>query len=128
VAEFLGVRACRSAVVRGEDRADRVAQQRRGREARARGERFSADWPGPMRRGRAGRTCEGGTTPTGRVRLTEGGGAGARAGELGLVSRMAEREGGLDCFLFFLFLLNFLFLFFLFSILNSNQIKPQIKI
>jgi hypothetical protein len=42
-AEFLGMRACRSAVVRGEDRADRVAQQRRGREERARGERFSAD-------------------------------------------------------------------------------------
>jgi hypothetical protein len=57
-----------------------------------------------------------------------GKGAGPRAGELGLVSRMVEREGGLDCFLFFLFLLNFLFLFFLFSILNSNQIKPQIKI
>jgi hypothetical protein len=34
-------------------------------------------------------------------------GAGARMGELGLVGRMAEREGGLGCFLFFLFLLNF---------------------
>jgi hypothetical protein len=30
-------------------------------------------------------------------------GVGVRAGELGLVGRMAEREGGLGCFLFFFF-------------------------
>jgi hypothetical protein len=39
-------------------------------------------------------------------------GVSARAGELGLVGRLAEREGGLGCFGFFLFLFNFIFIFF----------------
>jgi hypothetical protein len=59
-----------------------------GAMARVRGgKRFSADCPGPLRRGRAG--------------------AGARGRELGLVGRMAEGEGWLGCFSFFFFILNF---------------------
>jgi hypothetical protein len=97
---ILGVRARWSAAVCREDGADRAGPRRS--DSSAWDERVTALTKRTRSAERKWGTREGSgadrSVPLGRGRERR-----ARAGELGLVGRMDEREGWLGCFLFFFF-------------------------
>jgi hypothetical protein len=85
---------------------------------RSTGQREGARERAGRRKGGNERALASGSSPTGRARLAEREGSGRGGGRDGPAWVERTRKEGLGFFLFFL----------LFSLLNSNPIKPQIQI